>query len=233
MKRFIRWIRLDVLLHSLLSPAEDPRGTFTSGCQRRAQLLSSVIKARERIRHTQSRLEAKLGLLHNDLPSLEEQARELVHNGRDDAARLVLIRRQAAVDRIRCLGEQIRVLDTDARSLDTFIDKLSIDIDAYFAQQDVAAARYKAAEARARASEALSGVSDEFSDVIATLEQAEEQAEHMRARADALEDLASTDIMQVLDISTFSTSAITDLSDGSEEAVEEMLSRIQEEESAS
>lgn len=233
MKRFIRWMRLDVLLNSLLSSAEDPRGTFTSACQRRTQLLSSVIKARERIRHTQSQLEAKLGLLRNDLPILEEQARELVRNSRDDAARLVLIRRQAAVDRIQCLGEQIRVLDTDARSLDTFIDKISIDIDAYLAQQDVAAARYKAAEARARVSEALSGVSDEFSDVIATLEQAEEQAEHMRARADALEDLASTDIMQVLDISTFSTRAATDLSDGSEEAVKEMLSRIQEEESAS
>ena len=233
MKRFIRMIRLGPLLNSLLAPAEDPRETFTSAGQRGAQILSSVIAARERISRTQSRLEGQLAVLRRDLRHFEEEARNLVRNNRSDAARLILVRRQAAIDRIRSLDEQICVLDIDARSLDTFIDKLSSQIDAYLAQQDVAAARYSAAKARARVSEALGAVSDEFSDVIAALEQAEERAEHMQARAEALEELASTDIMQVLDISTFSTSAATDLSDGSEEAVKEMLLRIQEEESAS
>lgn len=233
MKRFIRRIRLGPLLNSLFASAEDPRETFTSTGQRGAQLLSSVITARERISHTQSRLEGQLAVFRRDLRHFEEDARKLVRNNRGDAARLILVRRQAAIDRIRSLDEQIRVLDTDARSLDMFIDKLSSQIDAYLAQQDIAAARYSAAQARARVSEALGAVSDEFSDVIAALEQAEERAEHMQARADALEELASTDVIQVSGISASSLPDVTAFSNGSEKAVEEMLLRIQEEESAS
>ena len=56
-------------------------------------------------------------------------------------------------------------------------------------KQEVVSARYTAAEAQVRVNEALAGVSTNLNDFGSELKEAETRTDHLRARADAIDEL--------------------------------------------
>ena len=115
--------------------------------------------------------------------------------GREDAARLVLHRRQAALERIHSLEGQLARVTLEDQALAGVGDRLESAIAVRSAHQQISAVRYDAAAVRATVTEALTGVSDEFSGLLAELSAASERAEYMESRADALDELVEIGVL--------------------------------------
>jgi phage shock protein A len=176
---------------ALLAPAEDPRAGFADTYQRQRLLLGRVQAALAAVRESRGRLAGRAEGLRGELPLLDEHARAAVVSGRDDLARLRLRRREVVAALLRRLDAQQGELEREEASLALIEQRLATEIEAFYARQEVIAARYSAAEAQVRINESMTGVSVELRDLGLALEQAEEGAERMRARASAIEELAA------------------------------------------
>ena len=211
------------LLRSLFASAPDPRESEKAR-NGHEDLLARISAARRRIRTVQGQLEHGVASSRREVAGLLDEARRLVEAGRDDAARVVLHRRQTALERLRLLDSQLARIVLEDHALVSARDRLEGEMALRSARQGVSAARFDAAEARAKVTEALTDVSDEFSDLLAELWAADERAESMEARADALDELVDVGVL-----SSFST--LPRLPDGEphSEEVEAVIAQIRDE----
>ena len=197
-------------IKALFAPAKDPREGPPSGRRRQADLLARVRDARERIEATRTTLEREMESSRGETARLRDEARRLLHDDREDVARLVLRRRQAAVQHMRFLEEQIAHVDRDAQSLAAAEYMLRAEVAASATHKDVATARFDAAEARLTVSEALSGISDELLDLPSTTGLTDERAEYMQARADAIDELEGLGVFSYSAVGPVNGSRIED-----------------------
>jgi phage shock protein A len=191
------FLQLKVWLDAFLAPAEDPRQTFTDAHQRQLGLLAQVQDALAAVGASKKRLEAKMVGVREKLPRLEEQARHALIDGREDMARLALERRQVTMMELQTLEEQVREIEQEEQRLSLIEQRLATQIETFFAQQDLIAARYSAAEAQVRINEALSGISRGLANLGLALQEAEQKAEHMQARASAIDRLIEAGAVDV------------------------------------
>ena len=194
----------------LFASANDPREGLSSGRKGQGELLARVRDARERIETTRANLEREMEYSRGEIPRLREDARRLLQDDREDVARLVLRRRQAAVEHVRFLEEQIAHVDRDAQALAAAEYMLRTEVAASAAHKDVATARFDAAEARVTVSEALSGISDELLDLPSTTGLTDERAEYMQARADAIDELEGLGVLSYSAVGPVNGSRIED-----------------------
>ena len=211
-------------IKALFAPAKDPREGSSTGRRRQAELLGRVRDARASIEATRTTLEREMEPSREEIKRLRDEARRLLRDDREDVARLVLRRRQAAVEHIRFLEEQIAQIDREAQTLAAIEDKLRTQIAAYYAHKDVATARFDAAEARVTVSEALSGISDELFD-LSTTGLTDERAEYMQARADAIDELEGLGVLSYSAVGPVNGSRIEDGGEMDEE-VETVLKEL-------
>ena len=86
---------------ALFAPAKDPREGPASGRRRQVELLARVRDAKERIEATRTGLEREMESCRGETARLKDEARRLLRDDREDIARLILRRRQAAVEHVR------------------------------------------------------------------------------------------------------------------------------------
>ena len=183
------------LVRSLFASAPDPRESERSARDSHQELLARIVDARSRVQTIHAQLEHAVASSNREVASLLEEARRLVETGHEDAARVVLHRRQVVIDRVLLLDTQLARVTLEDQALAGASDRLESEMAVRFARQGVSAARYDAAEARARITEVLTDVSDEFSDLLSELRAADERAEDMEVRADALDELVGIGVL--------------------------------------
>ena len=189
------WNMLVRLVKSLFASAPDPRESEKAARRGYEDLQARITDARDRIQTIQSQLEHALASSRREVASLLDEARRLVETGREDAACVVLHRRQAVIDRVRVLDGQLARVTLEGQALASASDRLESTIVVRSAHQYVSAARYDAAAVRTTVTEALTDASDEFSDLLADLREADERAEYMESRADALDELVEIGVL--------------------------------------
>ena len=182
------------MVKSLFASAPDPRESENAHAGHE-ELLARIAAARSRVQAVQDQLEHGVASCRREAATLLDEARRLVESGRDDAARVVLHRRQAVLGRVRVLDEQLEQVVLEDQALASATERLESEIAIRSARHDLSVARYDAAEARARVTETLTDVSDEFSDLLVGLRDADERAECMEARADALDELVGIGVL--------------------------------------
>ena len=224
------WNMLKRLVESLFAPAPDPRKGESPAHrrptrQRQEDLLARIRNARERVQMVRARLERRVTSLRRDVPDLLDEARKFVEIEIEDAARVVLHRRQAALREIRLLEERLASVTTEEQTLASVEDRLVSEMVVWSVHQEDAAARFDSAVARATLTEALTGVSDEFSGIEDELRLAHERAENMEARVTALNELLGTGVLS----SHTPPPILPAASDSSSIAVEALLDRIKAE----
>lgn len=174
---------------ALLAPADDPRPGFALAYQRHSDLLKKVRLARSELRSAREQIDRRRSELLEQIPVLDETARSALLGGCDSAARSALKRRVTAAANAESLAEQIGDLMNEEQKLQLIEQRLATQIDSFYARQQVLAARFNAAEAQLRINEALAGLSGELADLGLALEQAEDSAMWMHARASALDEM--------------------------------------------
>ena len=183
------------LVKSLFASAPDPRESEKAARHGHEDLLARITDARGRVQTIQLQLEHALASSRQEVASLLNEARRLVEIGREDAARLVLHRRQAALERIQSLEGQLARVTLEDQALAGVGERLESAIAVRSTHQHISAVRYDAAAVRATVTEALTGVSEEFSGLLAELSAASERAEYMESRADALDELVEIGVL--------------------------------------
>jgi phage shock protein A len=129
------------------------------------------------------------------LPRFDDQARLALRVGREDLARLVLQRRQAAQAALKELDDQAREIEAEAGKLAIVEQRLMVQIEGIAARRQLLAARYSAAEAQVKIGEALTGISGELAELGIELERAERRTGQMQARAAAIEELVAEGVL--------------------------------------
>ena len=180
-----------------LAPAEDPRQNFPTPQGHQRNLLQQVENALIENRTISNQLEDRKTVLESRLNILEKKARQALQANREDLARLALQRRQAYVREIEFLNQQFQETQGEEQRLQLVKHQLEIQIEAMRARQQVISARYSTAEAQVRLNESLSGAAESFTDLGLSLEEAQQQAEHMQARAEAVNDLMEAGVLEL------------------------------------
>ena len=189
------WSILVKLVKSLFESAPDPREREMVARNRHEGLLTRITDTRQRVQTVREQLEHATASSRRETVSLLDEARLLVETGDEGTARMVLYRRQAVLDRIRSLEGQLARIMREGQMLASVGDMLESEIAIRSAHHHVSDARYDAAVMRATVTEALAGVSDEFSDLLTELSAANERAEFMESRADALDELVEIGVL--------------------------------------
>ncbi|MHC1585852.1 MAG: PspA/IM30 family protein [Candidatus Syntropharchaeia archaeon] len=186
--------RAEVVIKSkvnrLLDKFEDPRETLDYSYQKQLELLQQVKKSIATTITARKRLELQKVKLEKNVEKLESQAREAIKAGREDLARLALERKRQNEMEIESLSQQIEEQKREEEKLIETERKLSTKIEIFKTKKEVIKAKYSAAEAQVKVKEAVGGISEEMADVGFALQRAEEKAEEMIAKSQALDEMA-------------------------------------------
>lgn len=183
-------------VNKIVERAEDPNETLDYAYEKQMELLRNVKRGIVEMVTAKRRLEFQAAKVKESLGTLDNQARRALEMGREDLARLALQRKQAALVELEGLEQQISNLELEQEKLTHAEQRLQAKVEAFRTKKEIVKAQYNAAQAQVRIGAAVSGISEEMGDVALAIERAENKTEHMRAKAAAIDELASAGVLE-------------------------------------
>jgi phage shock protein A len=180
----------------ILDNAEDPNETLDYAYEKQMEMLREVKKGVVEMVTAKRRLELQAAKVKDNIVKLEQQARQAMEAGREDLARLALQRKQASLVELEGLDQQIAGMEVEQQKLTQAEQRLQTNVQAFRSKKEMVKAQYSSAQAQVRIGSALSGISEEMGDVSLAIERAENKTESMRARAGAIDELASAGVLE-------------------------------------
>ena len=182
-------------MNRILDTAEDPRETLDYSYEKQLEMLRNVKKGVVEMVAAKRRNQQQAVTVQANIEKLEAQAKQALEADREDLARLALQRKQAATVELQGLDEQIAGMEHEQEKLTQAEQRLQAKVSAFKTKKEVIKAQYTAAQAQVRIGSALSGISEEMGDISLAAERAENKTEQMRARAGAIDELASIGVL--------------------------------------
>ncbi len=182
-------------MNRILDSAEDPRETLDYSYEKQLEMLRNVKRGVVEMVAAKRRIQQQASTVQGSISKLESQARQALEAGREDLARLALQRKQAATIELQGLDEQIAGMEQEQEKLTAAEQRLQAKVTAFRTKKEIIKAQYTAAQAQVRIGSALSGISEEMGDISLAVERAENKTEQMRARAGAIDELASAGVL--------------------------------------
>ena len=182
-------------MNRILDTAEDPRETLDYSYEKQLEMLRNVKKGVVEMVAAKRRIQQQAVTVQANIEKLESQAKQALEADREDLARLALQRKQAATVELQGLDEQIAGMEHEQEKLTQAEQRLQAKVSAFKTKKEVIKAQYTAAQAQVRIGSALSGISEEMGDISLAAERAENKTEQMRARAGAIDELASIGVL--------------------------------------
>ncbi len=182
-------------MNRILDSAEDPRETLDYSYEKQLEMLRGVKRGVVEMVAAKRRIQQQASTVEGSISKLEGQARQALEAGREDLARMALQRKQAATLELQGLDEQIAGMEQEQEKLTAAEQRLQAKVTAFRTKKEIIKAQYSAAQAQVRIGSALSGISEEMGDISLAVERAENKTEQMRARAGAIDELASAGVL--------------------------------------
>ena len=182
-------------MNRILDNAEDPRETLDYSYEKQLEMLRNVKRGVVEMVAAKRQIQQQADKVRDNIARLERQAEQAVDAGREDLALLALERKHTAVLELEGLDQQIAGMEVEQEKLTQAEARLSAKVAAFKSKKEVIKAQYTAAQAQVRIGGALSGISEEMGDVGLAVERAESKTESMRARASAIDELASAGVL--------------------------------------
>ena len=183
-------------LSKAIDQAEDPGETLDYSYERQLELLQNVKGGIADVVTAKKRLQLQSSQLEQSIPTLDEQARQALAQGREDLARAALERRSLAQAELGSLDPQVGQLEAQQEKLVASEKQLSAKINAFRTQKEVIKAQYSAAEAQVRIGEAATGIGEQMADTGLAIQRARDKTEQMQARAGAMDELIAAGTLQ-------------------------------------
>jgi len=188
LRRLLLWLGSQL---GLADEAEDPREALDLVYARQVELLAKTRRAVVDVVTARKRIELQSRQLAPTIAKLDEQARDALDGGRQDAAREALTWRATLQGELDGLERQAASLSEEEARLRQSASRIELGLQQLQVRRDALRASYAAARARAEASRSLAEAGREDSDLRLALAEAEERVRRTRAMADALDGLAA------------------------------------------
>lgn len=185
---------LGAKINKLLERFEDPREILDSSYEQQLALLQNVKKGITDLTTAKKQLERQKYKLSESIISIDEQARELMKQGKEDLTRAALERKVQTKDQIDILSKQIKDIAANQSKLIEKEKLLQLKIEQFKAEKETIKAQYSAAEAQSKVAETLSGIDD--SGAKDAIRRAGDRTESMQARASAIEELVDSGVLE-------------------------------------
>ena len=182
-------------MNRILDQAEDPRETLDYSYEKQLEMLRNVKRGVVEMVTAKRQIQQQASLVRENIVKLDSQARQAVEADREDLGRLALQRKQVALIELQGLDSQLEGMEEEQEKLTTAEQRLQAKVAAFRTKKEVIKAQYTAAQAQVRIGAALSGVSEEMGDISLAVERAETKTDQMRARAGAIDELASVGVL--------------------------------------
>ena len=183
-------------MNRLLDTAEDPRETLDYSYEQQREMLQNVKRGVVEMVSAKRRIQQQATKVQENIGRLDQQARQAIEVGREDLARLALQRKQTALIELQALDEQISGMELEQEKLTLAEQRLQAKVEAFRTKKEIIKAQYTAAQAQVRIGSALSGLSEEMGDISMAIERAENKTDQMRSTAGAIDELASSGVLE-------------------------------------
>lgn len=188
--------RLRVIFRSKTSRAldrlENPSEALDDSYEQQVKLLQQVRQGLAEVATAKKRIELQGQEMGARYQRLAEQAREALHQGREDLARTALERRSLLEGQVAALRDQHTALAQQQAQLQDNERRLAERVAAFRTEKEAMKATYAASEAQVKANEAAAGIGARMSDVGANLDRARNRVAQMQARAAATDQLLAS-----------------------------------------
>ena len=182
-------------MNRILDNAEDPRETLDYSYEKQLEMLRNVKRGVVEMVAAKRQIQGQADKVRDNVNRLDRQAEQALDAGREDLALMALERKNTAVIELQGLEDQIAGMEVEQEKLTQAEQRLQAKVAAFRSKKEVIKAQYTAAQAQVRIGSALSGISEEMGDVGLAVERAESKTESMRARAGAIDELASAGVL--------------------------------------
>jgi phage shock protein A len=179
-------------VNTLLDMYEDPREALDYSYTKQLELLNKLRRSLAEVITARKRLEMQKSKLWANIRLLDEQARRALDTDREDLAKLALERKNANLLQIQDLDKQISDMKQEEEKLEETSKRLAIKVEEFKSKKEVIKAQYSAAEAQVKIKESVTGISEEMADVGMAMNRAEDKAEKMKAKSEALDDMINS-----------------------------------------
>ncbi|HZD35215.1 MAG TPA: PspA/IM30 family protein [Nitrososphaeraceae archaeon] len=179
----------------LLDKYEDPRQALDYSYEKQRELVNRLRRDMAEVVTSKKRLEMQKARLWDNIRTLDEQARRSLDADREDLAKLALQRKNANLIEMQGLDRQIAEMQAEQDKLEQTEKRLSAKVEEFKSKKEVIKAQYSSAEAQVRIKESITGISEEMTDVGIAMNRAEEKAERMKSKAQALDEMISSGVL--------------------------------------
>lgn len=181
--------------NDLLDKYEDPRQALDYSYVKQRELVNRLRRDMAEVVTSKKRLEMQKARLWDNIRTLDEQARRALDSEREDLAKLALQRKNANLVQMQGLDRQIAEMQLEQDKLEQTEKRLSAKVEEFKSKKEVIKAQYSSAEAQVRIKENITGISEEMTDVGIAMNRAEEKAERMKSKAQALDEMIDSGVL--------------------------------------
>ncbi|AWB91948.1 PspA/IM30 family protein [Aeromicrobium chenweiae] len=175
--------------------AESLKDRLDETYRNQTALLRQVRRGVADVATSRKRVELQLTSIAQQAAQLDDQARQAVDRGDDDAARGFLTRKVMLEKTAADLQERHDALKAEEDKLEVSAMKIEQEVEGFRVRKDTLAARHTAAAARAEINSATSGIGSAVSDVSQAMESAERRTRELEAQSDAVDELVAEGIV--------------------------------------
>ncbi|MDA8389962.1 MAG: PspA/IM30 family protein [Gammaproteobacteria bacterium] len=182
-------------INKLLNAAEDPNESLDlsyekmlAGLQETRQHLADVVTE-------QKMLEQQIASAQAQAARHENDAKMALAANREDLARAALTDKQAEMTKIASLTQAHDNIVAQVTKLTQYEQTFQDRIEQFRTQKEVIKSQYGSAQAQVKVNESLTGLGNKLGGVGETIRRAEDKAAQMQARAQAVDTLAATGVL--------------------------------------
>jgi phage shock protein A len=181
--------------NTVLDKLEKPEEMLDYSFEKQRELLNRLRRDVAEVVTAKKRLEMQKAKLVSNTNILDDQARRALDSNREDLAKLALERKNAILQQVTSMDNQINDIQVQQQKLEDTERRLSGKVEEFKTRKEVIKAQYSSAEAQVRIKESITGISEEMSDVGVSLNRAEEKAQKMQAKAQALDEMIDSGVL--------------------------------------
>ena len=186
---------LEAKVNKLLSRAEDPAETLDLSYEK---MLTSLQEAKRHLADVVTErvsLENQIAQAQKLAARAEEDARMALNANREDLARGALTEKQAEAQKITALQQAHDTVAAQAQKLMDYEHALQERIEQFRTQKEVMKSQMAAAQAQVKVTESLTGLGHGLDDAGDALRRVQDRTAHEQAKAQALDGLLESGIM--------------------------------------
>jgi phage shock protein A len=179
-----------------LDAAEKPDEMLDLSYEQMLDQITQVRRGLVAIAASRKQIELQEQQFQHSVDHLQDQAKVALAQGREDLAREALSRKataQAQIDTMKPQGQQL--IEEEGKLRHT-LDALQKRVNNFRTQKEVLKAQYTAAKAESSLGESAAGISQTAGDSGADLQRAQDKIATMQARADAVDELLASGVLE-------------------------------------